>query len=42
MFFECTECEAAFEIQVTDHLISTGEPDITFCPGCGKETLECA
>ena len=36
---ECENCEAKFEIIVTDHLLESGEPDIRFCPNCGTETL---
>jgi predicted Zn finger-like uncharacterized protein len=39
MNFDCENCEASFEIIVTDHLLSNGEPDIVYCPNCGKATL---
>lgn len=39
MHFDCENCEASFEIIVTDHLLASAEPTINFCPNCGKETL---
>lgn len=37
---ECTNCETKFEITISDYLIAEGEPQITYCPNCGKATLE--
>lgn len=37
---ECTNCEIKFEITVKDYLLTEGEPQITYCPNCGKPTLE--
>lgn len=39
MNVECEKCEATYEINIIDHLLETGEPNIRFCPNCGTETL---
>lgn len=37
---ECNNCEVKFEITIKDYLLADDDPQVVYCPNCGKTTLD--